>query len=660
MKAINKNLLNKVLVVILLWAASSALWAGQLNVRDADIRALIAQISDITGRSFVVDPRVKGKVTVISNTDMTTSEIYEVFLSVLHVHGYAAVHSGEVIKIVPNTGAKQDSLKLDQTGEIQGEALITRVVEVKNSPAVELVPILRPMVPQYGHLAGVASANALIITDHAENIKRILKIIEQLDNAESEEVEVIQLQEAWVADVVTLLEKLAPVNTGASTGAAARKSKSRSRVMVVADERTNRLILKGEKSSRARIRGLVKELDQPSTKTGATQVIYLRYADAVNVAEIIKGLIAPTKQARGKKEAPVEQSTIQADEAINALVVRAEPSDMKEIFSIVQQLDVRRAQVLIEGAIVEVVGNAGQAVGFQWGFGDEKNGPIGGVSFSNAGNSLSNIIAAAANPAGALALQLADGISLGGGTRDSEGNFEFGVLLQALSTMANTNILSTPSIMTMDNQEAEIVVGQNVPFITGSSTSGGSGVSNPFTTVAREDIGLTLRVTPHIHDGNAVRLEIYQESSKLIANAEGIQTADVTTAKRSIKTTILADNNSTIVLGGLVEDDIVESTRKVPLLGDIPWVGRLFRGTTRSHTKRNLMVFLRPTILRNSENVAALSHRKYAGIKAFQLELGDNDGEVSVSVDAVLPEQVDQLFEAATMTAIEQKEASGK
>lgn len=638
---------NKILWVALLWGVSSWLWAGQLNVRDADIRALIAQISDITDKSFVVDPRVKGKVTVISNADMSEGEIYEVFLSVLHVHGYAAVDAGEVIKIVPNTGAKQDSLKLDQAGDIKGEELITRVVEVKNSPAVELVPILRPMVPQYGHLAGVASANALIITDHAENIGRILKIIEQLDNAESEEVEVVQLQEAWVSDVVGLLEKLAPVNTGS----AARKTKSRSRVIVVADERTNRLILKGEKSARARIRELVKNLDQPSTKTGATQVIYLRHADAVKVAEIIKGLIAPVKQSRGKKEAPVEQSTIQADEAINALVVRAEPSDMKEIYTIVQQLDVRRAQVLIEGAIVEVVGNAGQAVGFQWGFGDEKSGPIGGVSFSNAGNSLTNIIAAAANPTGALALQLADGISLGGGKRGGDGNVEFGVLLQALSTMANTNILSTPSIMTMDNQEAEIVVGQNVPFITGSSTSGGSGVSNPFTTVAREDIGLTLRVTPHIHDGNAVRLEIYQESSSLVANAEGIQTADVTTAKRSIKTTILADNNGTIVLGGLVEDDIVESTRKVPLLGDIPWVGRLFRGTTRSHTKRNMMVFLRPTILRSSENITALSHRKYAGVKAFQMELGEADGEVSVSVDAVLPEEVEALFDAATMSA---------
>jgi len=655
MKAFNNVILQKIVVIFLLGLASSALWAGQLNVRDADIRALIAQISDITGKSFVVDPRVKGKVTVISNQDMSYKEIYEVFLSVLHVHGYAAVRAGEVVKIVPNTGAKQDSLRVDQNGDIKGEELITRVIEVKNSPATELVPILRPMVPQYGHVAAVPSANALIITDHAKNITRILKIIEQLDNAESEEVEVVQLQEAWVGDVVGLLERLAPVNTGSGSSSASRKAKTRSRVIVVADERTNRLILKGEKSARSRIRELVKDLDTPTNKSGSTQVIYLNHADAANVAEIIKGLIAPVAPTRGKKDAPVAQSTIQADEALNALVVRAEPSQLSEIYSIVKQLDVRRAQVLIEGAIVEVVGNAGQAVGFQWGFGDGENGPVGGVSFSNAGNSLTNIIAAATNPVGAAALQLADGITLGGATRGNDGNVQFGVLLQALSTMANTNILSTPSIMTMDNEEAEIIVGQNVPFITGSSTSGGSGVSNPFTTVSREDIGLTLRVTPHISDGNTVRLEIYQESSALVANAEGIQTADVTTAKRSIKTTVLVDNNQTIVLGGLVEDDIIESTRKVPLLGDIPWIGRLFRGTTQSHTKRNLMVFLRPTILRDTKNVTALSHRKYAGVKAFQLELGESNGDVRVSVEAVLPEQVESLFDAATMTATEGK-----
>lgn len=618
--------------------------AGQLNVREADIRALIAQISDITGTSFVVDPRVKGKVTVISNADMSAEEIYEVFQSVLHVHGYAAVPAGEVVKIVPNNQAKQDSLDVDHTGKKRGEELITRVVEVKNSPAVELVPILRPMVPQYGHLAGVASANALIITDHAENIRRILEIIERIDSAESEEIEVVQLQEAWVTDVVSLLEKLTPVNTGA---AAKGRRQDRSRVRVVADERTNRLILKGEKSARARIRELVKNLDQPSSRSGTTQVIYLRYAAAKEVAEIIKSLVEPSKtQARGKKEAPTEKSTIQADEAINALVVRAEPSEMKEIRSIVQQLDVRRAQVLIEAAIIEVVGNAGQAVGIQWGFGDEDEGPVGGITFSNAGNNLIDIVsAAAAGSTGATALRLADGVTIGGGARDSDGNVDFAVLMQALATTSNTNILSTPSIMTLDNQEAEIVVGQNVPFITGSTTSTGAGVSNPFTTVSREDIGLTLRVVPHIHDGDAIRLEIYQESSDLVANAEGIQTADVTTAKRSISTTILADDQETIVLGGLVEDDIVESIRKVPLLGDIPWFGRLFKSSNRSHVKRNLIVFLRPTILRDTENVAVLSNRKYGGVRSLMLELDESNGEVSITEDANLPEDIDHVFD---------------
>lgn len=635
----------RTLLVLLCLVSASVSMAGKLNVRDADIRALVTQISDITGKSFVVDPRVKGKVTVVSNAEMTPESLYEVFLSVLHVHGYAAVEAGDVIKIVPNTGAKQDSLRINQSGDIAGEEMITRVVEVKNTPAVELVPILRPMVPQYGHLAGVASANALIITDHAENIKRILKIIRRLDSAESEELEVVQLQEAWVTDVVELLGKLTKVKTSVGKG---KSQAAVSRVSVVADERTNRLIIKGEKSARARIKALVLKLDEPSQTQGSTQVIYLRHADSAKVAEIIKSLIEPKRaQSSNKKTAPAEPSNIQADEALNALVVRAEPGQMKQIKDIVRQLDVRRVQVLIEAAIVEVIGDTNQAVGVQWGFGNDESA-VGGVSFNNVGNSLSQIVTAVSG--GATALSLADGgLSLAGGGGSGD-EVEFGVLLQALAGTSNTNILSTPSIMTLDNEEAEIVVGQNVPFITGSSTNTGSGVSNPFTTVTRQDVGLTLRVTPHIHDGNVVRLEIYQESSNLVADS-GVATADVTTTKRSIKTTILADDGETIVLGGLVEDDVNESQSKVPLLGDIPIMGRLFRSTRTSHEKRNLMVFLQPTIIRNINNASALSHRKYQGLKNLQRSLSDSGVSLDIDVDANFPVSVDDLFQSMGLEA---------
>ncbi len=636
-----KTVLNSIfrialLVLFLLHAATSM--AGKLNVRDADIRALVTQISDITGKSFVIDPRVKGNVTVVSNAEMTPESLYEVFLSVLNVHGFTAVDAGDVIKIVPSTGAKQDSLRIDQSSNIAGEEMITRVVEVKNTPAVELVPILRPMIPQYGHLAGVASANALIITDHAENINRILTIIKKLDSAESEELEVVQLKEAWVSDVVALLGKLTKVEVLA--GGKNKASAAISRVSVVADERTNRLIIKGEPSARARIKELVMRLDEPSKTQGSTQVIYLRHADSTKVAEILKSLIEPKQsQPSSQKMAPSVPSNIQSDEALNALVIMAEPGQMKQIREIVRQLDVRRVQVLIEAAIVEVIGDTNQAVGMQWGFGNEESA-IGGVSFNNVGNSLNQIIAAVSGGVGTLA---DGGISLAGGGGSGD-ELEFGVLLQALAGTSNTNILSTPSIMTLDNEEAEIVVGQNVPFITGSSTNTGSGVSNPFTTVSRQDVGLTLRVTPHIHDGNVVRLEIYQESSALVTKST-VQTADVTTNKRSIKTTILADDGETIVLGGLVEDSLDESQNKVPLLGDIPILGRLFRSSVTTHNKRNLMVFLQPTIIRNVNNVSALTHRKYQGLKTLQRSLSDSGVSLDIDVDANFPVSLDDLFQ---------------
>jgi len=636
----------------LLLIFNGPLLAGSLNVRDADVRALVTQISDITGKSFVVDPRVKGKVTVISNAEMTAGEIYEVFKSVLHVHGYATVESGDVVKIVPTNGAKQDNLKLDARGAVSGEQMVTRVIDVKHTSATELVPILRPMVPQYGHVAAVASANALIISDHGQNIHRIEKIIRRIDSAESEEVEVILLKEAWVTDVVTLLENLSPAASSAKGNK--RTVNKSSRVRIVADERSNRLILKGEKSARARIRKLVKELDKPSTKSGTIQVIYLQHADAVKIAEIITGLLTQRSQpvrtvkagartSSGKASTGAQSSMIQADESLNALVVQAEPGQMAEIKNIVSQLDVRRAQVLIEAAIVEISASAGQDLGVQWGFGFNNEGPVGGINFDNVGNSISAIAAAVANPTAAATTALANGITLGGGKRSGD-NIEFGAILQALASTANTNILSTPSIMTIDNQEAEIVVGQNVPFITGSTTNTSSGTNNPFTTVSREDIGLTLRVIPHIHDGDVLRLEIYQETSDLVAPPAGINASDITTTKRSIKTVILSDDEQTIVLGGLVRDDVIDSVSKVPLLGDVPFFGRLFRSNTQQHSKKNLMVFLRPTILRDEKSATALTHQKYSGIKMLQNEMEKNRGIIEVEVDAGFPENVTEIF----------------
>lgn len=664
-----KRLLISATLLVLLgpcWAM-----AGSLNVRDADVRALVTQISDITGKSFVIDPRVKGKVTVISNTDMSGEEIYEVFKTVLQVHGYATIEEGDVVKIVPTNSAKQDNLALDSKGVVVGAQMVTRVIELRHASANELVPVLRPMVPQYGHVAAVDSANALIISDHAQNVERIAQIIRRIDTAENEEVDVIELKEASVAEMVLVLESLETSSSVASPAVRPQGVNKPGRVRIVADERTNRLILRGEPSARERIKRLIARLDRPSLRSDTVSVIYLQHADALKVADIISGLLlqkqqntqmnrgaANTNLARGMAtgstiggRSPTQTpsasgpkpSMVQADESLNALVVQADPRQMAEIKSIVSQLDVRRAQVLIEGAIVEIAANSGRDLGVQWGFGANERGPVGAINFDNVGRSVSEIAAVVTNPAAASSAALANGITLGGGKRSGD-TIEFGALLQALASTANTNILSTPSILTIDNQEAEIIVGQNVPFITGSTTNTSSGVANPFTTVSRQDIGLTLRVLPHIHEGDVLRLEIYQETSDLVAPPAGIVASDITTTKRSIKTVILSDDGQTIVLGGLVRDDVLESVSKVPLLGDVPWFGRLFRSSTQQRAKKNLMVFLRPTILRDDKSATALTHEKYSGIKKLQSEIKANKGIIELDVNTDFPEEANRIF----------------
>lgn len=628
----------------------------KINMKDAAIRAFVSQISDITGKSFIIDSRVKGKVTVISHVQMEKDEVFELFLSVLRVYGYVAVPSGNVVKIVPTNNAKQDTIRLNQTPRIEGEEMVTRVIAVENSPASELVPILRPMVPQYGHLAAVPSANALIISDHSANIKRVMQIIKKIDGAESEELEVVQLKEAWVGDVVTLLESLTPVKTGGKKSS----KNTAARVKVVAEERTNRLIIKGEKKARNRVKALIKELDKPSPASGTTKVVYLRHADAVKVAELLKGLVAdlsaPASRRGNKnsksKAAPATEINIQADETLNALVIRGEPSDISEVLEIVQQLDVRRSQVLIEAAIIEVFGNISNALGVQWGATDSSfDTPIAGVNFTNLGVSLDAVVKAIDNPQAAAGASLADGITLIGGERNTAGTSGFGVLVQALAGASNTNTLSTPSILTLDNEEAEIVVGQNVPFITGSSTSSASGTSNPFQTITREDVGLTLKVVPQINEGDVIRLKIEQESSAVVSAATG-GAADIITNKRSIKTTILANDGETIVLGGLIQDDEDESESKVPLLGDIPFVGRLFSSKRKTQTKRNLLVFLQPKIIRDQETVREVTQAKYQQTLEMMVDVDELGGfSLFREEQEKLPETASQMWDRGVKVA---------
>jgi len=582
----------------------------QVNLKDADISAFIGQIADITGKSFVIDPRVKGKVTVISTDSMNTEAVYELFLSVLQVHGYAAVPAGDVIMVVQQNSVKQQGRDLlDKAGK-KSQEMLTKVLTIKNTPALDLVPILRPLVAKYGHLAGVKSANALIISDHASNISRIEQIIDKLDKSGSEELEVIQLKEAWVGNVVTMLQNLDPDKVAQGKGSGAGGAGS---IRVVADERSNRLIVKGEKTARERIRQLIEELDKPSYFSGSAKVVRLQYADAKKLAELLKNLMSEGDSGgKGKDANKVKgKASIHADEELNALVVRAEPSLLKEIDDIIAELDVRRAQVLIESAIVEVSGNVTDALGIQWAVGNT-DAPVAGTNFGTTGNSLNDIAAVAT---GAATGGLASGLTLGA-YHQVDGELDFGAVIQAIESDSKANLLSTPSIMTLDNQEAEIIVGQNVPFITGSTSS--SSNSNPFTTISREDVGVTLKVKPHIHEGSALRLEV-EASAESVATTSVQGQADLITNKRSIKTMILAADQETIVLGGLISDDIREVEDKVPLLGDIPLLGWLFKSKRAEHIKRNLMIFLRPTIVLDKAKANNLTIEKANGIWSFEI-----------------------------------------
>lgn len=645
------NLLRAIALLILLPMMSLAYGQEEtwrLNLKDADIRAFVTQVADITGYSFVVDPRVKGKVTVLSSAPMNKDEIYDLFLAVLNVHGFTAIPGEEVIKVVQQVDAKQSAEILSRFEETPSEQLITRVIPIENANALELVPILRPLVAKYGHLAGVASANALIISDHSSNIQRIEQIVTELDTPPEYEVEVIQLEEAWVGDMVTLLQELAPAQLGKTAGEAGANDYS-----VTADERSNRLILRGDEAFRDKMRGLIQQLDQPSATGGTTKVIRLKHADAKNLAEILKGVMGEVaKEGAGAAASasgggnPGSSFAVFADEGLNALVVRGEPSLMQEAEQIVAALDVRRAQVMIEAAIVEISDEMGRDLGVQLAAGDESGGstPVVGTNFGNVGRSLGDVLTAILSDS--VIAPAVGGITIGAGERNENG-VSWGVLLQALSTSTAANLLSTPSIITLDNQESEITVGQNVPFRTGQYTANADGATNPFTTIERRDVGLTLKVTPTISADGLVRLEVEQTTESV---ADSIENAsDIVTNKREIKTTVLADDGETIVLGGLIREDTQVTKSKVPLLGDIPFLGRLFSSESTSRVKRNLLVFLKPTIMLGKADAVAATDVKYRELWDVNLNVREKLG---------LPKRgaqppIDALFDAGSSTRVQ-------
>lgn len=641
-----KIVLQKLMMVVVLAACSWQVLAEEqtwkVNLKDADIRAFVSQVADITGYSFVIDPRVKGKVTVVSNASMDKAAVYEMFLSVLGVHGFAALPGAGVIKIVQQNNAKQIAQDEKMLTKLPSEQIVTRVIQVNNASALELVPILRPMVAKYGHLAGVAAANALIVSDHLSNIRRISKIIKELDSPSKYELEVVQLQEAWVGDMVKLLEELAPGELGTSG-----KKGSANKFSVVADQRSNRLILRGDESFREKMRLLISKLDQPSSTGGKTKVIRLKHADASDIAELMKGLMGDisSEENKGKGQKTAEAS-VYADEGLNALVVRAEPSLLQELEGIIEQLDIRRAQVLIEAAIVEISDTTDNKLGIQWALFD-KGASIPGAftNFGEIGVSTANILGAivgkdSGGDIDVSTLSPSNGITFGFGEQKNSG-VSWGALIQALEGDAGTNVMSTTKVITMDNQESSIIVGENITIITGQSSSGGSSTSNPFTTIERQDIGVKLVVTPSISEGDLVRLEIEQEISGV---SKSTSASDIVTTKRQIKTNVLADNGETIVLGGLIRDDVTESESKVPILGDIPFIGALFRSTSKQVTKQNLLVFLRPTILRDKESTRAVTNEKFDELWQLNLNVKEAKGEEPEDLQKLVKPPIDSLY----------------
>ena len=596
----------------LLFSASAAEDTWKINLKNADIREFISQVSTITGRSFIIDPRVKGDVTVVSSTAMDRDGIYELFLSVLQVHGFAAVPSGDVVRIVQTVLAKQSGNPNDFEEGLESQELVTRVIPVLNAPSEEMVKVLRPLIPQYGQIAALSQPNVLIISDHASNINRLVEIVNRVDVADSLEVSIIDLKEAWVEDIVALLEQLAPEQIGKS-------AKGPNRVSIVASERTNSLVIKGERYTVARVKQLVSQLDVPANRSGTIKVVRLAHSDATKMAEILNSLVKERKS--GESGGMVEVS-VQADEAINALVIRADPANMIDIMDIIDSLDVRRMQVLIEAAIVEVTADFSRQLGSELALGSASSSttPLGLTAPSGTLAQILQGLAITGQPSAPTSL--GDAPLIAGGRLDATGT-SFAFIIKALAANGDVNLLSTPSITTMDNEEAKIVVGQNVPFRTGSTVTGSQGTTNPFTTIQREDVGLTLEVTPHINSDNLVRLLIHQEVSEVDASSlSGIGSqaaADLITNKRTIDTTILVEDNEVIILGGLIRDKETQGESRVPVLGSIPGLGMLFRNRTTSTEKQNLMVFLRPTVLKNQADIAEATERKFN--RVFELEI---------------------------------------
>ncbi|MBV8972374.1 MAG: type II secretion system secretin GspD [Sphingomonadaceae bacterium] len=643
---------------------SAAAASGEVivNMRDVEVAQVAEQVARLTGRTIILDPSVKGSVNVVSAAPLGPAGVWDLFRQVLRGAGFAVVRSGTAWRIVPQaTAVSGGATAAIGPGSARPADVVTRVVPLRNLAADAAVRVFRPLVASFGSIEALATPNAVVVTDYAENVRRIERLADQLDGSGAAGFDSFALRFASAREAGAALTRL--LGDGTAPGAP----------RIAVDERGNTIVVRGDAKALAEARRLVASLDRPGGAAPTTRVFRLNFADAESIANVLRGLagqppLATNPVARalarpvtgggigggiggggaggiaggtgsgaalagGAAPAaadvpPVETGSslhtddlsIQSAPELNALVVRGTPAAVASVAQLIADLDVRRPQVLIEAAIAEVTGDAAEQLGLQFGAGNAAvfGHPEGGTSFTNTGVSLGAIVAALLPGSAVASALVSPGLSIGGGSRG-----DFSVLVQALGQSTKANLLSTPSITTLDNEPAEIVVGQNVPFRTGSYGTDGNTLT-PFTTIQRQDVGLTLRVVPRIHEGDTIRLEVAQEVSSLVGSVSGA--ADLITNRRSIQTTVLADNGDTIVLGGLISDDRTQVKSQVPVLGDIPLIGNLFKSRQTEQVKRTLFVFLRPTILRDRASVAAAAEAKYGKLR------GQEAGEANRSL----------------------------
>lgn len=564
-----------------------------LNMRNAEIQSVIQWIAEQTGKQIVVDPRVNGNVNIVSKEPITVKQAYEIFLTTLDVYGYAAVEANGILRIVPSALLQSTPVQLIDRFDnaAQGETFL-HIVNVKNVSASELATQLRPMLPKTAFISALASSNSLIIADQADSIQRLVNLVTNLDSKGSLAFDVLPIQHADVKALTDVVSSLFDAKTNGENT-----------LGITHDLRSNSLIVSGPKHLRSQVKALLKKLDQPLDGATTSRVVRLSYLDSAEMLPVLQGMGDNLAQANSEAEASNTDINIEASESANALILTGPAHLLDELESVIAQLDIRRSQVLVEAIIVEVSSGTEQSLGVEWN---------SNLSRSTNPEAVSRF---GQRPVETFTEDTAAELLGLGLTLGFYRNGSLRALINALQNDDKANILSTPSIMTLDNQEAEILVGSSVPFITGQTTGLSSDTENPFTTIERKDIGISLRVTPHINDGERITLDIQQDVEDISQSAVA---ADLITNKRSISTRVLIKDNAILVLGGLISSEDREIERKVPVLGDIPLVGRLFKSTTHNKVKRNLMVFIHPVIIDDASKADGVTEERYQKLRQLQ------------------------------------------